>query len=579
MKIINKFKQLSRDIKLIIITALIVSCIGVYAAGTCIISASAGDVTYNNSTVQTAIDELYTLARNHCPEGYECKEKKYVTDCDNEKVYSTTPSNLKGLAKVMAKDAYLDNGNSEYVSSCNGVDFNVVSSDTNGKGIYEIASTKNDTYPIYYYRGEVDNNNVKFAGFCWKAVRTTDTGGVKMIYNGVPDSDGYCENLPDYDYINSGIYNTSNSSLADGGFMYGTRYSNYLNIKTVYAHSLAAKTYLFGSGVTYSNGTYTLTNPSTISDWSTAYSNYLGYYTCSSTSSSCSTVHYIIKTSSNYYYYFILSNGIKGTDELKFGNDVTYSNGTYTLVDTITIKPNEWTVKYDELNNNHYTCFSTGNTCTSVKYIYHTGSTVMEYTTLTNGKKVEDALDEMFVNTTSSTAKTTVENWYNMNLSSYSSYIEDTVYCNDRSITQSGGWNPDGGNLLSPFYFDTVVRLSTGLPNLVCSRPEDRFTVSSSKGNGALTYPIGLITSDEVMYAGAGNGQNRNCYLNNNSSQIWTMSPSSTASVLMMNEAGELIDNAVGGSYYYRPVISIAPNVDINSGDGTSTNPYVISTS
>ena len=47
-------------------------------------------------------------------------------------------------------------------------------------GVYE---TTEGTTPIYYYRGAVDNN-VKFGDYCWKAVRTTITGGVKLIYNG-----------------------------------------------------------------------------------------------------------------------------------------------------------------------------------------------------------------------------------------------------------------------------------------------------------------------------------------------------------------------------------------------------------
>ena len=44
-----------------------------------------------------------------------------------------------------------------------------------------------DTYanPVYYYKGNVQNNNVLFGGFCWKIVRTTETGGVKIVYNGV----------------------------------------------------------------------------------------------------------------------------------------------------------------------------------------------------------------------------------------------------------------------------------------------------------------------------------------------------------------------------------------------------------
>ena len=78
----------------------------------------------------------------------------------------------------------MDNIQSEFVSASTGIDFGAISSDTNGKGVYMRAGTENDAYPIVYYRGAVDNNNVVFNNKCWKAVRTTDTGGVKLIYNG-----------------------------------------------------------------------------------------------------------------------------------------------------------------------------------------------------------------------------------------------------------------------------------------------------------------------------------------------------------------------------------------------------------
>ena len=78
----------------------------------------------------------------------------------------------------------LDNQASTYVSASTGIDFNVAPSDTNGKGVYVRNGTESDTYPIYYYIGAVTNNNVVFAGFCWKIVRTTETGGIKLIYNG-----------------------------------------------------------------------------------------------------------------------------------------------------------------------------------------------------------------------------------------------------------------------------------------------------------------------------------------------------------------------------------------------------------
>ena len=507
MKIFTKFKQLNREIKLVIITALIASCIGVYATGECIISATADDVSYNDTTVQAAIDELFSMSSNYCPPGYECKKLKYVTDCNNNKVYTTTPDNLSGLAKIMAKNAYLDNGKSEYVTSCNGVKFNNISSDTNGKGIYEIASTKNDDYPIYYYRGEVNNNNVKFAGFCWKTIRTTDTGGVKLIYNGSPDGSGNCTNTTETDtQIGTSAFNTNYTSLADVGYMYGTRYSN--------------------SGRSSSN------------------------------------------LATSYVY----------------GGDVTYSGGTYTLVDTIT-STGTWSTDYNTLNNNHYSCFSTGNTCSSVYYIYYTDTSYAYYITLTNGKKVEDALDEMFTNTTDSTIKTQIDNWYNINMLSYTSYIEDTIYCNDRSISELNGWNPNGGSTTSYLYFSPYKRIWTNYtPTLSCSRTQDRFTVSSTLGNGALTYPVGLITSDEVMYAGVRGSTTNNTYYLYTNQNYWAGSPNyfnnNTASELSVGHHGSfstsypVFDSTLG----VRPIISLKATDVVSSGDGSSTNPYVVDT-
>ena len=97
----------------------------------------------------------------------------------------------------------MENTKSRYVSSNNGIDFSQISSDTNGKGVYTFASTYNDTYPVRYYRGDVDNNNVLFGGYCWKIVRTTSTGGVKLIYNGtnVPIYEGNALNESGYSIV------------------------------------------------------------------------------------------------------------------------------------------------------------------------------------------------------------------------------------------------------------------------------------------------------------------------------------------------------------------------------------------
>lgn len=101
--------------------------------------------------------------------------------------------------------AVLDNINSTYVQNATpGIDFSQSSSDTNGKGVYIVSSTQNDLNPIYYYRGAVDNNNVFFGGYCWKIVRTTSTGGIKMIYNGVPSNNSCGTGTTSQQYANIG---------------------------------------------------------------------------------------------------------------------------------------------------------------------------------------------------------------------------------------------------------------------------------------------------------------------------------------------------------------------------------------
>ena len=38
-------------------------------------------------------------------------------------------------------------------------------------------------------------------------------------------------------------------------------------------------------------------------------------------------------------------------------------------------------------------------------------------------------------------------------MTEYTTYLEDTVWCNDRSVDDLGGWNPNGGDITSYLYF------------------------------------------------------------------------------------------------------------------------------
>ena len=186
---------------------------------------------------------------------------------------------------------------------------------------------------------------------------------------------------------------------------------------------------------------------------------------------------------------------------------------------------------------------------------------------------------------TNSSIKTVVDNWYTSNLNSYSGYISKTaIYCNDRTVG-SGSWSATG----SGFYYAAYTRLNTNkTPTFACSNANDRFTASTSTGNGKLTYPIGLITMDEVYYAGGYTANNSNYYMAQNASsgasQWWTMSPNRLGygSALVFHvggssNSGRLNYGSVSNSYGVRPVISLKSCVLASGGSGTASDPYTVS--
>ncbi len=302
---------------------------------------------------------------------------------------------LPTLYDEIKKKAVLDNIQSEFVSSTTGINFGEVSSDTNGKGVYTFASTKDDKFPVHYYRGAVTDNNVKFANFCWKIVRTTETGGIKLIYNGTPDENGYCTNTTgEVTQIGTSAFNETYNSI-----------------------------------------------------------EYVGY---------------------------------------------------------------------------------------------------------------------MVNNTSDSTIKGVIDNWYQTNMTDYTEKLDDVIWCNDRSS------RVEGNNT----YFGSYDRVyTTYSPSLECVNDADKFTVGETNGNGLLTYPVALLTSDEIMLAGGGTG-NSSYYLYTNQTW-WALSPSgfvnSSAHGLRINSRGGVLGNSfVYRSYGVRPALVLKPGTGITSGDGSQNSPFVV---
>ena len=188
-------------------------------------------------------------------------------------------------------------------------------------------------------------------------------------------------------------------------------------------------------------------------------------------------------------------------------------------------------------------------------------------------------------NTTNSTIKTTIDNWYTSNLEAkgYTKYLSTTaVYCNDRTYTVSG----------SVTYFGANTRLVTNkTPTYDCATTEDKFTVDSSTGNGKLKYPIALMTADEIAYAGGIYGDNEPMWYYTNSSLEsstgstvwWLLSPSywGDSYAIVFNVIGSfnpglLSYGEVGDARGVRPVVSLKSCTLWSRGDGSSSSPYEI---
>ena len=186
-------------------------------------------------------------------------------------------------------------------------------------------------------------------------------------------------------------------------------------------------------------------------------------------------------------------------------------------------------------------------------------------------------------NTNNSTIKTTIDNWYTNNLEAkgYTKYLSTTaVYCNDRSTS-------DNTN------FGANTRLKTNkTPSYDCAATEDKFTVDTSTGNGKLTYPIALMTADEVSFVGGFYGKSAETWYYYNSANgsstgstwWWLLSPfywnGSSASVFFVNGSSRpgFLDslNYVDRTRGVRPVISLKSDVLYKSGDGSAESPYEI---
>ena len=404
----------------------------------------------------------------------------------------------------------------------------------------------------------------------------------------------------------------------------------------------------YGTGWTANGSNFNLTGAAVTSDtYANSYSSLIGKYlpysslsgSGSSTAGTMQTttnlksVYYVVSaTSSNIVYKQIISNkntteALLASTEDDYGtsyyfrgavknNYVEFANKCWRIVRIIGDGSVKLVLHNDNTAGAANPC-SSANNSTNAAFARYSGTT---YTSAFNEKVNDNAYvgfmygqagasdyASTHANTNKSTILTNLEKWYTNNLATYESKLADTIWCNDKSTfttytsgstygTGLGyGTNQTGYGAYNRIYGGNPASYAS--PSLICPNDNNggklsKFTVSdTTNGNGNLTYKIGLLTADELAFAGFKDGYN-NCstYLQENTGKNWwwSLSPDffkGSAYTWYIN-SGSLQTHTTNSGYLFyfnvgknngciRPSISLKSATNV-TGEGTSENPYKV---
>ncbi|MDO4341840.1 MAG: hypothetical protein Q4C44_03745, partial [bacterium] len=202
-------------------------------------------------------------------------------------------------------------------------------------------------------------------------------------------------------------------------------------------------------------------------------------------------------------------------------------------------------------------------------------------------------------NTNQSIILANLNKWYTNVLSKQTSFsdnqLADTIWCNDKSVVTDTAFNPGSWTLGTNYgyakngnYYGTAKRLvqasslsagGTG-PSLICLNDNlggklSKLTVNDTEyGNGALDKKVGILTADEVMFAGGAYGISNSSYYikgNTNLSYWWALSPGGFNGVVayfwVVGGGSFLGFGDVSGNRGVRPSLSLSSGVKISAGD------------
>ena len=379
----------------------------------------------------------------------------------------------------------------------------------------------------------------------------------------------------------------------------------------------------YGTGWTANGSNFNLTGTAVTSDtYANSYSSLVGKYLPDSflyragsstvgtmvTTTNLSSVYYVVSaTSSSFVYKQITSNKnttealLASTDD-DYGttyyfrgavknNYVQFANKCWRIVRITGDGSVKLVLHNDNISSSSNPCSSANNSTTAAfaKFSGNTSTTEFNTTNKTDNTSIgfmhgiENATDyaSAHANTNKSTILTNLETWYKNNLESFETKLADVIWCNDKS---GGSYGEE------PTDYGAAIRRET--PSLICPNDNNggklsKFTVDdTTNGNGNLTYKIGLLTSDEVVYSGHFNSYSDTSatYLQENAiGSWWTLSPGSynddggglTSTIYTVEASGSVNDTSPGYTSNLRPAIALIPTTKV-TGSGTSEDPYII---
>ena len=387
------------------------------------------------------------------------------------------------------------------------------------------------------------------------------------------------------------------------------------------------QSYYFTYGTGYeANGTnFNLTGTAVTADtYANSYSSLVGKYFISTsdsgnssstagtmkTTTNLSSVYYVVSATSNSYVYKQITSNKNTTEALLASTEDDYGTSYYFRG---TVKNNyvqfankcwrivrisgDGSVKLilhndntagaanpcNSANNSNNAAFArySGTTYTS---IFNINNNDNAYVGFMYGTAGASDYATTHANTNKSAILTNLETWYNNNLKTYESVIDDNVWCTDKTnVTDTTydpwGWSPNGlGYAKNVTYYVSTQRL-------VSTSNSAGGTGPSLKCNGELSKinsKVGLLTADEIALAGSVYGNyNRSTYLQENATDIYWWSLSSrffngSFARVWVVDSGYLCNGDVSSAYGLRPAISLVSTVTISRGTGTSEDPYVV---